>query len=131
MFSLSKEDLGKRLFDCAGGPASFNDDLTRLGGKVVSIDPAYQFPPEEIRRQIGEAHKVLRRFLTENRDFYSLDIYANSIDEYCQVHLAAMNDFLSDLPCDETRRPRDGRSRNRHEKAERTGLSDRESGTFL
>ena len=98
MFSLSKEDLGKRILDCAGGPASFNDDLTKLGGKIVSIDPAYQLPPEEIRRQIGEAHQVLRRFLSENRDFYSLDIYDNSIDEYCQVHLAAMDDFLSDLP---------------------------------
>ena len=98
MFSLSKEDLDKRILDCAGGPASFNDDLTKLGGRIVSIDPAYRLPPEEIRSQIGEAHKVIRRFLSENRDFYSLDIYDNSVDEYCQVHLASMDDFLSDLP---------------------------------
>ena len=98
MFKLSKEDLGKRILDCAGGPASFNDDLTRLGGRIISIDPAYQLHPEEIRSQIGEAHQLVRRILSENRDFYSLEIYGNSVDEYCQVHLASMDDFLSDLP---------------------------------
>lgn len=98
MFSLSKEDLGKRILDCAGGPASFNDDLTRLGGKVVSIDPAYRLPAEEMRGHIGEAHKLVHRFLSENLDFYSLELYGNSVDEYCQVHLASMDDFLGDLP---------------------------------
>jgi hypothetical protein len=98
MFNLSKQDLDKRILDCAGGPASFNDDLTKLGGKVVSIDPAYGLPSEEIRAQIGEGLALIRRVLGENNDFYSLALYGNSVDEYCQVHLASMDDFLSDLP---------------------------------
>ena len=98
MFNLSKEDLAKRMLDCAGGPASFNVDLSQLGGRIVSIDPAYRLLPEEIQIQIGEAHKVVRRILSENLDFYSMDLYNNSVDEYCQVHLASMDDFLSDFP---------------------------------
>ncbi len=98
MFNLSKEDLEKRILDCAGGPASFNDDLSRLGGKVVSIDPAYRMPPDEIKTHINIAHEVVRRLLIEKREFYSMDFYGNSVDEYCQVHLASMDDFLSDFP---------------------------------
>jgi hypothetical protein len=98
MFKLSKEDLGKRILDCAGGPASFNDDLTQLGGRVVSVDPAYEMPPEEIRSRIGEAHQVVRRILSENPGFYAMDLYNNSVDEYCDVHMASMHDFLSDFP---------------------------------
>ncbi len=97
MFKLSKDDLEKHILDCAGGPASFNDDLNRLGGKIVSIDPAYRLQPEEIKKHINEAHEVVRRLLFEKREFYALDFYGNSVDEYCQVHLASMDDFLSDF----------------------------------
>ncbi len=81
MFKLTKEDIEKRILDCAGGPASFNDDLSRLGGKIVSIDPAYRMPPEKIKAHIDAAYEVVRRILIEKREFYSLGFYGDSVDE--------------------------------------------------
>jgi len=41
MFALTPEDLRCSILDCAGGPASFNVEMTRKGYKVVSCDPVY------------------------------------------------------------------------------------------
>jgi len=98
MFKLSKEDLDKRILDCAGGPAAFNDDLTKLGGSIVSVDPAYEMEPAAIKGHIDEAHKVVGRILGENMQHYNMDLYNHSVDEYCQVHMASMEDFLADFP---------------------------------
>ena len=42
MFSLTSSDLKLAILDCAGGPASFNAEMTRQGRKVISCDPVYQ-----------------------------------------------------------------------------------------
>jgi len=39
MFSLTEEDLAGRILGCGDGPASFNCELTRRGGMIVSLDP--------------------------------------------------------------------------------------------
>ena len=43
MFALSEADLAGRLLGCGNGPASFDSEATRRGGRVVSCDPPYQF----------------------------------------------------------------------------------------
>jgi hypothetical protein len=48
MFSLTSSDLKRAILDCAGGPASFNAEMTRQGNKVISCDPVYQFTAVEI-----------------------------------------------------------------------------------
>lgn len=95
-FALSEEDLEKRFLDCAGGPASFNADLTKLGGRIVSIDPIYCLSSDEIRRQINEMTGTTLEQLKNNKGDYSLGKYHNSVDEYFQVHMDAMDGFLSD-----------------------------------
>ena len=40
MFDLSDEDiLSKRIMSVGDGPASVNAEATRLGGRVLSVDP--------------------------------------------------------------------------------------------
>jgi len=41
MFDLRPDDLKRCILGCADGPASFNSELTRRGGGVVSVDPLY------------------------------------------------------------------------------------------
>jgi len=59
MFSLSGEDLAKRILGCGDGPASFNATLTGRGGRVLSIDPIYQFTTEEISGRIDETYQIV------------------------------------------------------------------------
>ena len=54
MFLLSEADLTKRILGCGDGPASFNSELTKRGGIVVSVDPLYAYDADDIRRRIGE-----------------------------------------------------------------------------
>ena len=43
MFQLSGEEiLSKKILDCGGGPSSFNAEMTKKGGRVVSCDPLYR-----------------------------------------------------------------------------------------
>ena len=48
MFALSEDDLAKRILGCGDGPASFNAELTKRGGTVVSIDPLYGYDVDDI-----------------------------------------------------------------------------------
>ena len=53
IFNLSPIDLNKKILSVADGPASFNAEGTKLGGKIVSIDPIYQFTAAEIFAQFN------------------------------------------------------------------------------
>ncbi|MBJ7900844.1 MAG: SAM-dependent methyltransferase [Cyanobacteria bacterium RI_101] len=54
MFLLTDDDLHSKILGAGDGPASFNAELTALGGNVVSVDPLYQFDAAEIRRRFDE-----------------------------------------------------------------------------
>lgn len=49
MFNLNNDDLEKNILGCGDGPAAFNKELTQLGGRVVSIDPIYEFTASQIK----------------------------------------------------------------------------------
>jgi hypothetical protein len=48
MFDLGDEELASNILGVGDGPASFNAEGTKLGYKITSIDPIYQFNKEEI-----------------------------------------------------------------------------------
>ena len=52
MFALTGSDLERSILGCADGPAAFNVQLTKRGGKVVSCDPLYAFSADEIEARI-------------------------------------------------------------------------------
>ena len=56
MFDLDEPDLQRRILGCANGPSSFNAALTRRGGRLVSLDPIYEFGAEELHEQIETTH---------------------------------------------------------------------------
>ncbi len=97
MFDLSAANLVSRILDCAGGPASFNAEVRRLGGKAVSCDPIYEFSPAEIAMRVEETRDTVLKMTHGGRDhFVWREI--KSVEHLGQVRMAAMQQFLDDLP---------------------------------
>lgn len=95
MFFLSELDLKKRILGCGDGPASFNAELTDLGGHVVSVDPIYQFSSEQIRSRIDEAYPQIMEQVSIHKNDYVWKNIRNP-EELGRIRMAAMKTFLSD-----------------------------------
>jgi SAM-dependent methyltransferase len=95
MFDLRPADLEGRILGCADGPASFNGELTRRGGRVVSVDPLYELSADEIARRIEETRdEVIGQTRREQHRFVWNTI--RSVDELARLRMAAMQTFLDD-----------------------------------
>jgi hypothetical protein len=97
MFALTPEDQKRTILDCAGGPASFNLELTQLGGRVISCDPVYQFNVAQIQDRIDATYPDIIRGVAEQRERFVWKEFA-SPEQMGQARLQAMQKFLSDLP---------------------------------
>ena len=95
MFSLSENDLAKKIIGCSDGPASFNCELTRKGGTVISIDPIYRFSAKEIETRIKVIYFTVLNQTKENEKEFVWRTIENP-DELGQVRMRAMKQFLSD-----------------------------------
>ena len=95
MFELSQRDLDSQILGCADGPASFNAEMHDQRRSVVSVDPVYQFSPEQIRVQINRTYPTIMHQLRDNLDDY---VWTNisSPEELGQLRMKTMNKFLSD-----------------------------------
>ena len=97
MFALSDEDLTRRILGCGDGPASFNAELTRRGGTVVSVDPLYACDVNDISKRIEETFEQVIRETRKNMDEFVWE-QIGSIEELGKVRMEAMRDFLADYP---------------------------------
>ena len=97
MLDLTPDDLKLAILDCASGPASFNAEMTRLGYKVVSCDPVYQFTASEISQRIQDTYQTIIDGAQATRDnFVWQDIQSPA--QLGQIRMAAMRQFLEDFP---------------------------------
>ncbi|WP_428102170.1 SAM-dependent methyltransferase [Candidatus Rariloculus sp.] len=97
MFALTSTELCGRILGCADGPASFNAIHSSNGGRVVSIDPLYDFSAEQIRDRIGETFPEAMHQVRLNESEFVWD-RIRSVDELAHVRMQAMNRFLDDYP---------------------------------
>ena len=97
MFDLSGDDLQRKILDCAGGPASFNAEMTQLGHNVISCDPIYQFSVSEIERRVEETYPVILKGCRSQSTKVYLDNDAIAPEHLCQVRRAAMRQFSADF----------------------------------
>ncbi|MBD1925002.1 SAM-dependent methyltransferase [Trichocoleus sp. FACHB-90] len=97
MFHLTPDDLQRTILDCAGGPASFNIEMTRQGYKVISCDPVYQFTASEIQQRIQETYQQVIDGVQANLGRY---VWQNiqSPEQMGEIRMSAMQQFLEDLP---------------------------------
>lgn len=97
MFALTPEDCQRRILDCAGGPASFNAQMTTKGYNVVSCDPLYHFTAAEIAQRIQETYPIIIQGVQETRDQF-VWTSITSPAQLGEIRMAAMNQFITDFP---------------------------------
>lgn len=104
MFCLTDEDLRSGILGCADGPACFNAEMNRLGHRVVSCDPLYQFSADQIKQRIDSTYRNVMEQTRRNQEKFVWDVIA-SPDELGRIRLEAMNNFLRDYErgCEEGR----------------------------
>lgn len=95
IFSLSSDDLKKKILGCGDGPASFNAELSCINKKIISVDPIYQFNAEQIRSRINEAYLQIIDQVSKNREDYVWK-NINCVEALGKIRMDAMNIFLSD-----------------------------------
>ncbi|MEW6520428.1 MAG: SAM-dependent methyltransferase [Thermodesulfobacteriota bacterium] len=96
MFSLSPADLRQQILGCGDGPAGFNSRHSGRGGRVVSVDPIYAFPVEQIRERIAATFPRVLEQTAKNSAEFRWDVIS-SVAELGRVRLAAMTEFLRDF----------------------------------
>lgn len=96
MFDLQPDELKFTLLDCAGGPASFNAEMTRQGYQVISCDPLYQFSAKDIKRRIQDVYPTVIDGVKANRDNYVWQTI-ESPEALGKIRLSAMEQFVDDL----------------------------------
>jgi len=95
MFDLKEEDLDRRILGCADGPAGFNAELSRRGGRVVSCDPIYRFTKEQLRDRIEQACEEIIEQTRKNADNFVWSSIG-SVEELRETRMSAMSTFLAD-----------------------------------
>jgi SAM-dependent methyltransferase len=95
MFALTEADLRRSILGCGDGPAGFNAELTRRGGRIVSVDPVYIFDALQINNRISETREAVMTQLRKNQSDYIWNAIA-SIEELEHARMSAMAIFLAD-----------------------------------
>ena len=97
MFDLSGDDLRGRILGCGDGPASFNAEATAKGIRVISCDPIYLFPAEQIEQRVRECYGDLIAQVKAKPDGFVWTDFRDP-DHLGECRLGAMRTFLADLP---------------------------------
>ncbi len=95
MFLLTDADLQKSILGCGDGPAAFNAELTKAGGKVVSVDPVYRFTVEQIRSRVREVYPEIMSEVSNNPGDYVWESIRD-IEHLGKVRMEAMERFFDD-----------------------------------
>jgi hypothetical protein len=97
MFGLSDADLRRPMIGCADGPAAFNSELTRRGGRVVSVDPLYRFSADDIAARINATYDTVMEQTRANVGEFVWN-HIPSLAVLGRMRMAAMSAFLEDFP---------------------------------
>ncbi|MGF1656067.1 MAG: SAM-dependent methyltransferase [Verrucomicrobiales bacterium] len=96
MFALTDADLQKSIVGCGDGPASFNAELTKQGGRVVSFDPVYSFTAAEIASRFEESADSVMGQVRSSPDSWTWKYHKNP-DDLLQNRRDALALFLADF----------------------------------
>lgn len=73
MFNLSDEALKeKHIVEFGAGATSFNVEMAKLGYKVISIDPMYEYPLDQIKNIVSEVFDGTVREIKQSPKKYNL-----------------------------------------------------------
>lgn len=96
MFCLSEQDLTCAILGCGDGPASFNAQLTQMGGNVVSVDPTYAFSQADFELRISQVYdEIMAQMALTQHQYIWQSI--RSLEALGEVRMSAMQQFLADF----------------------------------
>jgi hypothetical protein len=95
MFALTEDDLAGSILGCADGLAAFNAELTRRGGKIVSVDPIYALGTDSLRQRIEASFETLLAQIRRSQEDYVWGSIP-SVEALGRVRRKAMETFLRD-----------------------------------
>ena len=95
MFALDEGDLRRSILGVADGPASFNAEWSARGGRVVSVDPLYQFTARQIEARF---EAVLPQVLAATQATHDAFVWdeLRSLEELERRRRRALGTFLAD-----------------------------------
>lgn len=96
MFALSDDDLTRSILGCGDGPASFNAEATEAGVEVMSVDPIYAFPADEIQARVESVFDDMVYQTAANADDF---VWGQGVDDLADLvakRRTAMSVFLDD-----------------------------------
>jgi hypothetical protein len=103
IFSLTDDDLNRKILDVAAGPSSFNATMHARGKNVISIDPIYEFNANQIRSRVQEVRDDMIQQVREQRGQFVWS-YIQSPEHLGEIRIAAMEAFLADFESGKDRR---------------------------
>lgn len=102
MFALTEEDLDRTIIGCGDGPASFNAEATRRGGRVVSCDPIYRFAKSQIQERIASTYDQIIDQTVRNSHEFIWGEGIGTVEDLGQIRMAAMRAILDDYDLGKT-----------------------------
>lgn len=96
LFALSDGDLQKNVISIADGPASFNAEMTALGGSVISVDPLYVFSAADIEARFYAVVDLIIDQVKATPDDWTWH-YHRSPDHLKENRCAALRSFVGDF----------------------------------
>jgi len=101
MFLLSDRDLNQKIIGVGDGPASFNAEMSALGKSVLSIDPLYVFPGDEIEKQF---YSVVDNIIAQINDTPADWVwsYHKSPDRLKENRINVLKRFIADYDSGKT-----------------------------
>jgi len=96
MFDLSEGDLNSRILGCGDGPASFNCEMTRLGRRVISVDPIYALSRKEIEHRVSETYDTIVSQCQQSIGNFVWSFFSDP-EAMGRHRLGAMRVFLEDF----------------------------------
>jgi len=97
MFTLTDADLALDIVGCGDGPAGFNAEATRRGGRVVSCDPIYRWGTAQIEERIAATYDPILEQTRRNAEEFVWGEGIGSVEELGRVRMRAMRAFLDDF----------------------------------
>ncbi len=94
MFDLATAELSLSILGCGDGPASFNAECNRRGGRVTSVDPLYRFSRAAIEKRIAETYDEVMQQTGANQDKFIWETIP-SLADLGRIRMEAMQRFLA------------------------------------
>jgi ubiquinone/menaquinone biosynthesis C-methylase UbiE len=101
MFNLFNIHENRSFLDCGGGSSDFNQEMTRLGKRVISIDPLYCREEKELKEQLENGLIKLKKKVELEKELFRWKLFPTA-DQMFEERTQIMNAFLKDYKSGKT-----------------------------